>query len=87
VPSFYTKAGIDIIGRPAGYGMQKRDEYIALYYHKVGDEIQPWWDFSGAAEDARFLFELGREIADGTTWPEWSPGNEFKGRRDQMMRP
>jgi Zn-dependent M28 family amino/carboxypeptidase len=87
VPSFYTKAGIDIIGRPAGYGMQKRDEYIALYYHKVGDEIQPWWDFSGAAEDARFLFELGREIADGTTWPEWNPGNEFKARRDQMMRP
>lgn len=85
VPSFYTQPGIDIIGQPAGYGQRKRDEYVALYYHKVGDEIQPWWDFRGAAEDARFFFDLGREIADGSTWPAWRPGNEFKAKRDAML--
>jgi Zn-dependent M28 family amino/carboxypeptidase len=87
VPSFYTKAGIDIIGQPSGYGRQKRDEYIDLYYHKVGDEIKPWWNLSGAVSDARLLFQLGEEISDGDVWPTWRPGSEFKARRDAMMQP
>jgi Zn-dependent M28 family amino/carboxypeptidase len=87
VPSFYTKAGIDIIAQPPGYGMQKRDEYIDLYYHKVGDEIKPWWNLAGAVTDARLLFQLGDEISDGDVWPTWRPGNEFKARRDAMMQP
>ena len=87
VPAFYTKAGIDIIGQPPDYGRQKRDEYVALYYHKVGDDIKPWWNMAGAVSDAQFLFQLGQEIADGTVWPTWRPGNEFKAKRDAMMRP
>jgi Zn-dependent M28 family amino/carboxypeptidase len=86
VPAFYTHFGIDIIGRPADYGRQKRAEYVANNYHKVSDEIQSWWDMGGAASDARFFFELGREVADGTTWPEWKPGNEFKAKRDAMLQ-
>jgi Zn-dependent M28 family amino/carboxypeptidase len=85
VPSFYTHYGIDIIGQPSGYGKQKRDEYVLNDYHKVSDEIKPWWDFGGAAADVRFLFELGREVANGDTWPEWRPGNEFKAKRDAML--
>ena len=29
---------------------------------------------------------LGRRIADGATWPEWRPGNEFKAKRDAMLK-
>jgi Zn-dependent M28 family amino/carboxypeptidase len=85
VPAFYTHYGTDIIGRPAGYGAQKRDDYIANFYHKVTDEIQPWWDFDGAAEDTRTLFKIGDDIANGDRWPEWKAGSEFKARRDEMM--
>jgi Zn-dependent M28 family amino/carboxypeptidase len=87
LPSFYTKAGVDIIGQPADYGRQKRDEYVALFYHKVSDDIKPWWNLEGAVDDARFLTQLGLEIADGDTWPTWRPGNEFKAKRDAMMQP
>ncbi|HVU17160.1 MAG TPA: M28 family metallopeptidase [Candidatus Didemnitutus sp.] len=86
VPAFYTHYGTDIIGKPAGYGAEKRDDYIANFYHKVTDEIQPWWDFEGAAEDTRTLFKIGYDIANGDRWPEWKSGSEFKARRDEMMK-
>jgi Zn-dependent M28 family amino/carboxypeptidase len=85
VPAFYTGKGIDIIGKPAGYGQQRRDEYIRNDYHKVTDEIKPWWDIRGAAQDAGVLFRIGLELARGDSWPQWKPGSEFKARRDAMM--
>jgi len=85
VPAFYTNAGLDIIGKPADYGRMRRDYYVANDYHKVSDEIKPWWDLRGAAQDAALLAQMGLRIAQGDTWPEWKPGCEFKSRRDQMM--
>jgi Zn-dependent M28 family amino/carboxypeptidase len=85
VPAFYTGAGLDIIGQPAGYGRKIRDDYVANDYHKVTDEIKPWWDLRGAAQDADVLFQMGLQLAQGDAWPEWKPGSEFKSRRDEMM--
>ncbi len=85
VPAFYTNPGLDVIGKPADYGRMRRDEYVANDYHKVTDEIKPWWDLRGAAADADMLFHMGLVVADGDTWPEWKPGCEFKARRDEMM--
>ncbi|MBL9126815.1 MAG: M28 family peptidase, partial [Verrucomicrobiales bacterium] len=49
VPALYLdKAGDDILGRPPGYGKQRRDEYRDKDYHKVSDDVKPWWDLSGA---------------------------------------
>jgi Zn-dependent M28 family amino/carboxypeptidase len=85
LPSLYTGAGRDVIGKPPGFGQQKRDEYIAQHYHQPSDEVDPAWDLSGAAEDVQLLFEVGYEVANGNTWPEWKPGNEFKAKRDAML--
>lgn len=85
VPAFYTKSGLRIVGKPAGYGRMRRDDYIAHDYHKVTDEIKPWWDLYGAALDADVLFQIGLQVAQGDTWPQWKPGCEFKARRDAMM--
>ena len=85
VPSFYTNSGLDIIGMPADYGRMRRDEYVANDYHKVSDEIKPWWDLRGAAQDADLLFRMGLRIAGADSWPQWKPGCEFKSRRDAMM--
>jgi Zn-dependent M28 family amino/carboxypeptidase len=85
VPAFYTNSGLDIIGKPADYGRMRRDEYVANDYHKVTDEIKPWWDLKGAAADADVLFQMGVRIARADAWPEWKPGCEFKARRDEMM--
>ena len=86
VPSYYAKSGKMFIGKPADYGEKLIQDYIANRYHKVTDTVQPEWTFEGAAQDTAFLLEVGRRIADGAIWPEWRPGNEFKAKRDAMMK-
>jgi Zn-dependent M28 family amino/carboxypeptidase len=86
VPAFYGRAGRRFIGQPPDFAEKQVDDYIANRYHKVGDEVQPAWTFEGAAQDAALLFELGRRLANDPVRPEWRPGNEFKARRDAMMK-
>ena len=85
VPAFYTSSGTDIIGKDPGYGRMRRDQYVSNDYHKVSDEIKPWWDLRGAAQDADALFRMGLRLANGDAWPQWKAGCEFKDRRDKMM--
>ncbi|MFZ1219680.1 MAG: M28 family peptidase [Chthoniobacterales bacterium] len=86
LPSLYTGAGRDVIGKEPGFGQQKKDEYVAKHYHQVSDEVNPAWDLSGAAEDLKLLFEVGYQVANGDKFPEWKPGTEFKAKRDAMMK-
>jgi Zn-dependent M28 family amino/carboxypeptidase len=86
VPAFYAKSGQQFIGQPAGFGENKVTEYIAKHYHQVTDDVKPDWTFEGAAQDTEFLFRVGLRIANASTWPEWNPGNEFKAKRDAMLR-
>jgi Zn-dependent M28 family amino/carboxypeptidase len=86
VPALAPEMGKTFIGRPADFGQQKRDSFDANDYHKPSDEVKPDWDLSGAVDDLRVFFELGYRIANGDKYPEWKPGNEFKARRDAMLK-
>jgi Zn-dependent M28 family amino/carboxypeptidase len=86
VPALYLSEGIEFIGKPADYGMKKREEYTAQDYHKVSDEIKPDWDLSGAIEDLQLLWLTGWTVAQGNQWPEWKPGTEFKAKREAMLK-
>jgi Zn-dependent M28 family amino/carboxypeptidase len=85
VPAMSYGGGYDYIGRPAGWGMQKHQDYVAHDYHKPSDMVKPDWDLSGAVEDLRLLMELGYTVAQSHDYPQWKPGSEFKARRDAMM--
>lgn len=85
VPALYTDEGTEYIGKPAGYGQQKRDEYTANDYHKLSDEVKPDWDLAGAVEDAQLLFQVGYRVSQRAAFPEWKPGTEFKAIRDAML--
>ncbi len=87
VPALDTDSGTDYIGKPAGYGMKKRDEYTERDYHKVSDEVKPDWDLAGAVEDVQLLFQVGYRVAQGDKWPEWKPGTEFKAKREAQLKP
>lgn len=78
VPALYLKGGTDFRDRPPDFGPTKVREYVSRHYHRVSDEIQPDWDLSGAAEDARLLFHLTWALAQARTWPAWKPGSEFQ---------
>ncbi|HWO01587.1 MAG TPA: M28 family metallopeptidase [Blastocatellia bacterium] len=86
VPALDPNDGIDFIGKPAGWGKQKRDEYTEHDYHKPSDEIKPDWDLSGAVDDLRLLMTVGYRVANTDKYPEWKAGTEFKAKRDEMMK-
>lgn len=86
VPALYTDSGVDYIGKPAGYGQQKRDEYTEHDYHKVTDEIKPDWDLSGAVEDGQLFFQVGYHVTQNDRYPDWKPGTEFKALREEMLK-
>jgi len=86
VPALYVDEGTDYIGKPEGYGQQKRDDWTARLYHKAADEVDPTWDMVGAIADLRLLYHVGRHVADGDTWPVWKDGTEFKAVREASLR-
>jgi Zn-dependent M28 family amino/carboxypeptidase len=86
VPALDADAGIDYIGKPAGWGQKKRNEYNEKDYHKPSDEVKPDWDLSGAVEDLQLFFQVGYRVAQGDKYPEWKAGTEFKAKRDAMLK-
>jgi len=48
--------------------------------------VKPDWDLSGAREDAQLLLAVGYRVAQADKYPEWKPGNEFKAKRDAMLK-
>ncbi|SFU96007.1 M28 family peptidase [Pseudoduganella namucuonensis] len=80
VPVLYTKARSNYIGKPAGYAREVVDHYVAHDYHKVSDDVRGDWDFSGGVQDIQLLFQVGYDVAQGKTWPQWKPASEFKRR-------
>ena len=86
VPALDPDAGVDFVGKPADYGKQKRDEYTNNDYHAPSDQVKPDWNLSGAADDAELMFAVGYRVANASAFPSWKPGNEFKAKRDEMLR-
>lgn len=78
--------GADYVDKPEDYGRRKRDEYVTRDYHKPSDTVKSDWDLSGAAEDARMLYEVGYRVAEGRAFPEWKPGTEFKAIREERLK-
>jgi Zn-dependent M28 family amino/carboxypeptidase len=85
VPAAYFEAGSEVLGKPAGFGEQRKKEIEEKDYHQPSDELRPDWDFSGAEEDARFFFYLGLKAADADAMPAWRPGDEFEAARKKAL--
>ncbi|QRK07999.1 M20/M25/M40 family metallo-hydrolase [Archangium violaceum] len=85
IPSAYFSSGMDFIGRPPGWGKERREQWEAQHYHQPSDELRPDWDFSGAVEDVRLFFLLGANVARTKELPRWNPGDEFEAPRLQAL--
>jgi Zn-dependent M28 family amino/carboxypeptidase len=86
VPALYTDTGVEFVGKPGEYSKQKRDEYTDRDYHKPSDQIKPDWDLAGAVEDAELMVAVGYRVANADKFPEWKPGNEFRAKREEMLK-
>jgi Zn-dependent M28 family amino/carboxypeptidase len=86
VPALDPDAGVDYIGKPPEYGKQVRDAWTSTRYHTPKDVVMPDWDLSGAREDLVVLFAVGYRVAQADKIPEWKPGNEFRAKREAMLK-
>jgi Zn-dependent M28 family amino/carboxypeptidase len=86
VPALDPDGGVDYIGKPPEYAKQQRDEWNANRYHTPKDVVLPDWDLTGTREDLMVLFAVGYRVAQADKMPEWRPGNEFRAKREQMLK-
>ena len=85
LPALSSRDGIDYVGKPEGYGMQIKKEYISKHYHKPSDIIRPDWDMSGAVQQLQYYWMVGYRLAEADKYPEWKPGTEFKTKREACL--
>jgi Zn-dependent M28 family amino/carboxypeptidase len=86
VPALDPNGGSDYIGKPADYAQKTRDDWTANRYHTPKDVVMPDWDLTGTREDLKVLFAVGYRVAQADKYPEWKPGNEFKAKRESMLK-
>lgn len=85
VPGVYLHPGVNVIGKPAGWGKERLEEWTQKIYHQPSDEYQDDWDLSGAMEDARLLFHVGLRVANQANLPAWNAGDEFEAARKSAL--
>jgi len=85
VPAAYFDSGTDVIGKPAGWGKQRIEEWEDKHYHQPSDELRDEWDLAGAIEDVRLDFWLGVKVANADRMPEWNRGDEFEAARKKAL--
>jgi Zn-dependent M28 family amino/carboxypeptidase len=83
VPVLYLHSGVDLLNGGRAAGMANYETYETKFYHQPTDEFDPAWDLSGPVADLKVAYRVGRIVADGSDWPDWYAGNEFKAARDR----
>jgi Zn-dependent M28 family amino/carboxypeptidase len=83
VPMLYGESGEDLVkgGKAAGHAAS--EDYTTNRYHKPQDEYDANWDWSGGVQDLTIYYGLGRQLAEGSAWPNWYPTAEFRAIRDK----
>jgi Zn-dependent M28 family amino/carboxypeptidase len=82
VPAISVGSGEDLVKGGKEAGQKAEEEYTANRYHQPADEWSADWDLSGQAQDIGLFYEIGADLANSKTWPEWQAGSEFKALRD-----
>ncbi|NYE63556.1 Zn-dependent M28 family amino/carboxypeptidase [Duganella sp. 1224] len=85
VPVLYTKARSAYLNKPANYATEVVNHYFTRDYHQPTDLVRADWDFSGGVQDIQLLFQVGLDIAQGST-PQWNASSEFKGAGDRRLK-
>ena len=78
VPGTSLETGSDFVGRPAGWGKQQAQKYVAERYHQPSDEILPWFNYDGAIQQLRVTVRTAVATANAAAQPAWNATSEFR---------
>jgi Zn-dependent M28 family amino/carboxypeptidase len=85
VPGMDLKAGIDVVGKPPGWGQSQYEQYERERYHSPADRVYPDWDLRGAAQDMTDLYQVGLALSATPRWPQWRADSEFRAIREASL--
>jgi Zn-dependent M28 family amino/carboxypeptidase len=77
VPVLYLRSALNLVDGGEEAGRKAYTDYTANHYHKTSDEYDPNWDFRGVIDDVKAMHAVGRQLADGMTFPQWKAGADF----------
>jgi len=78
VPAVSIDAGVDVVGRPKGWGSQQAEDYTEKRYHQPSDEYRPDLDLSGVVQLGDIVYRFARRLADAPAMPTWNSDAEFR---------
>jgi Zn-dependent M28 family amino/carboxypeptidase len=85
VPAWSVEGGLEFVGKPAGWGKERVDDYVAKHYHQPSDQVTADWTLEGAVDDMRLAAVVGLRVADAPAMPAWKAGDEFEGARKKAL--
>lgn len=85
VPALYFDTGVEVLGKPKGWGKEQQEKWEAVSYHQPSDQMTSDWNLDGAVEDARIGFLCGLSIAQTPALPFWNAGDEFEAARKAAL--
>ena len=81
VPAVSIGAGNDVVGKPAGWGLQQDDDYTAHRYHQPSDAYRPDFDLRGAVQLSEIVLRFATSLANAKGVPTWNKDAEFRAVR------
>ena len=86
IPAIDIKGGLDIEGRPAGFGKEQADDYTAHRYHQPTDDYAHIASLDDAAQLGEIVYRFGFQLANSETIPTWNKDAEFRAAREAALR-
>jgi Zn-dependent M28 family amino/carboxypeptidase len=83
VPAVSFSEGLDLVNGGTARGEAIAQDYNSKHYHQPSDEWHADWDWTGVAQNAELLHQVGLRLANSRAWPNWGPDSEFRAVRDQ----
>lgn len=78
IPGLSFQAGVDFVGRPAGWGHEQNERYNNERYHQPADQYAPEFTYEGMVQEAVVMMRVAIAVADSPTLPTWLPAAEFR---------
>lgn len=85
IPAIFPNPGTVFVNKPEGWE-EVIDSVSAANYHNVNDEINEYWDITGAVKDSRLFFKAGFRALNAGELQSWKPGDEFEATRLKMLK-
>ncbi|TMO63172.1 M28 family metallopeptidase [Pseudoalteromonas aurantia] len=78
VPAMYAGGGTQAIDDATANYRKRMSLVITGCYHQPCDRYRDEWDLTGAVQDLQLFYQVGYDISQQETWPQWKATSEFK---------